>query len=95
VDGLDLGHVLSVCWEIGIQSILCEGGARLAASLLQERLAQRLYLFVAPVTFGSEGVTAFLPDAGELSWDDFVPAMEPELFGRDTLIVLDRQESDG
>ncbi len=90
--GLDLDAVLGVCWELGMRSVLCEGGARLAGSLLRERLAQRLYLFVAPVTFGAEGVAAFLGDASGLGWDDFEPAFEPELFGRDTLIVLDRQE---
>jgi len=90
--GLDLDAVLSVCWELGIRSILCEGGARLAGSLLRQGLAQRLYLFVAPLTFGAEGVEAFLADSGSLSWDDFEPALPPQLFGRDTLIVLDRQE---
>ena len=90
--GLDLEAVLAVCWDLGIQSILCEGGARLAASLLREKLVQRLYLFVAPTTFGSEGVEAFLADAGDLDWNDFEPARPPEPFGRDTLIVLDRQE---
>jgi len=90
--GLDLDAVLAVCWEIGIHSILCEGGARLAASLLRERRVQRLYLFVAPVTFGSEGVAAFLDDAGGLDWADFEPAVLPEVHGRDTLIVLDRQD---
>jgi diaminohydroxyphosphoribosylaminopyrimidine deaminase/5-amino-6-(5-phosphoribosylamino)uracil reductase len=91
-DGLDLEAVLAVCWGVGIRSILCEGGARLAASLLREERVQRLYLFVAPTTFGSEGVQAFLPDAGELDWDAFEPAGPPAMFGRDTLIVLDRQE---
>jgi len=90
--GLDLEAVLAVCWGLGIHSILCEGGARLAASLLREKLVQRLYLFVAPTTFGSEGVEAFLADAGDLEWNDFEPARPPEPFGRDTLIVLDRQE---
>jgi diaminohydroxyphosphoribosylaminopyrimidine deaminase/5-amino-6-(5-phosphoribosylamino)uracil reductase len=93
--GLDLGAVLSVCWDLGIRSILCEGGATLAASLLRERRVQRLYLFVAPVTFGAEGVEAFLDDAGALDWEAFEPAHPPELFGRDTLIVLDRQDEVG
>jgi diaminohydroxyphosphoribosylaminopyrimidine deaminase/5-amino-6-(5-phosphoribosylamino)uracil reductase len=90
--GLDLGDVLGVCWDLGVQSILCEGGSRVARSLLRERRVQRLYLFVAPVTFGAEGVRAFAADAESLVWDDFAPAFEPERFGRDALIVLDRQE---
>jgi diaminohydroxyphosphoribosylaminopyrimidine deaminase/5-amino-6-(5-phosphoribosylamino)uracil reductase len=88
---LDLEGVLGRCWDVGIRSILCEGGARLAASLLRGGLVQRLYLFVAPTTFGSEGVDAFLADAGDLDWTEFEPACAPRLLGRDTLIVLDRQ----
>jgi hypothetical protein len=51
----------------------------------------RLYLFVAPVTFGLGGVRAFPADAEELVWDDFALALEPERHGRDALLVLDRQ----
>jgi len=89
---LDLDAVLSVAWGLGIRSILCEGGAELAGSLLQEGRVQRLYLFIAPGTLGGEGVAAFGDDASGLAWDAFAPAMEPELHGRDTLLVLDRQE---
>ena len=35
---------------------------------------------------------AFPADAGGLSWETFEPAFPPRLFGRDTLIVLDRQD---
>ena len=88
--GLDLDAVLEVAWELGIRSILCEGGARLAGSLLREGRVHRLYLFVAPRTLGGGAVAAFPDDAARLDWSDFHPAGEPELYGRDTLIVLDR-----
>jgi diaminohydroxyphosphoribosylaminopyrimidine deaminase/5-amino-6-(5-phosphoribosylamino)uracil reductase len=91
-DGLDIGSVLSVAWGLGVRSILCEGGARLAASLLRERRVHRLYLFVAPITLGGGGVPAFATDAASLTWDDFVPAFAPERHGRDTLMVFDRRE---
>jgi len=90
--GLDLGAVFKACWDIGIRSVLCEGGAQLAASLLRERRVHRLYLFVAPTTLGAGGVPAFPSNANELVWNDFRPAGPPEMFGQDTLIVLDRQE---
>ena len=89
--GLDLDDVLKVCSDLGLHSILCEGGAKLANVLLQERRVHRLYLFVAPTTFGSDGVPAFGERARDLVWNDFEPAFPPELHGRDTLIVLDRQ----
>ena len=91
--GLDLHAVLAVAWELGIRSILCEGGARLAATLLREERVHRLYLFVAPMTLGVDALAAFPPDARALDWNAFEPAFEPERHGRDTLIVLDRQEA--
>ncbi len=97
VDGdgsrLDLAAVLHVCRDIGIGSILCEGGARLAASLLRGRLARRLYLLVAPRALGERGLPAFGRDAEDLPWDDFHRVLPPEGWGNDTLIVLDRKET--
>lgn len=90
--GLDLEAVLGVVWGLGIRSVLCEGGARLAASLLRERRVHRLYLFVAPTTLGAAGVSAFATDADSLVWDDFMPAFAPAQHGGDTLMVFDRRE---
>jgi diaminohydroxyphosphoribosylaminopyrimidine deaminase/5-amino-6-(5-phosphoribosylamino)uracil reductase len=90
--GLDMTRVLSTCWGLGVGSILCEGGGRLADTLLRERIARRLYLFVAPKTFGARGIPAFPPDADSFLWEDFDSVAPSQLFGRDTLIVLDRQE---
>lgn len=89
--GLELPQVMSICWELGIRSILCEGGARLTQSLLRGGFASRLYLFVAPATLGPKGVSAFGEESNELDWDAFDPAAEPLQFGRDTLMVLDRR----
>lgn len=91
--GLDLDAVLSRCWEMGVRSVLCEGGATLGASLLAQERVHRLYLFIAPKTLGAGGVPAFAGEAGELRWDGFRPAFPPELHGRDTLMILDREES--
>ncbi|MCG6990170.1 MAG: bifunctional diaminohydroxyphosphoribosylaminopyrimidine deaminase/5-amino-6-(5-phosphoribosylamino)uracil reductase RibD [Gemmatimonadetes bacterium] len=91
--GLDLGAVLAACREMGVGSILCEGGPRLAASLLGEGRAHRLYLFLAPFTLGASGVRAFPPDADAFDWRSFLPVLAPVLHGRDTLIVLDRGET--
>jgi diaminohydroxyphosphoribosylaminopyrimidine deaminase/5-amino-6-(5-phosphoribosylamino)uracil reductase len=90
--GLDLLAVLSVAWDIGMESILCEGGARLARSLLQEGRVKRLYCIIAPITLGPRGVPAFSEDAESLDWSGFSPALAPQTLGRDTLIVLDKKE---
>jgi len=90
--GLDLEAVLATCGDLGMQSLLCEGGSTLAGSLLRQRLVNRVYLFVAPMTLGGAGLSAFPDDAEGLVSDDFHPAGPPEQFGRDTMIVLDRRE---
>ena len=89
--GLDLESVMGVVQELGVESVLCEGGAKLANSLIRKDLVQRLYLFVAPKTLGPGGSLAFGDSGESLKWDNFLPTLAPELHGRDTLIVLDRK----
>jgi diaminohydroxyphosphoribosylaminopyrimidine deaminase / 5-amino-6-(5-phosphoribosylamino)uracil reductase len=88
--GLDLGSVWGVLWDIGVRSIFCEGGRRVADSLLREDRVQRLHLFVAPVTLGAKGLPAFGDDADSLDWTGFEPVGPPSLFGRDALLTYDR-----
>ncbi len=58
-DGLDLASVLDVLGREGgvegrpMQSLLVEGGGRLAGSLLKDDLADRLYVFIAPKLLGA------------------------------------------
>lgn len=92
-ENLDLGSVIGVAQELGIRSILCEGGAELANNLIQEDLVQRLYLFFAPKVLGSGGIPAFSNELASLNWEKFYPALSPEMYGRDTLIVFDREAS--
>ncbi len=83
--GLDLAASLEALWEGGIRTLFCEGGGRLAESLLAEGHVQRLYLFVAPVVFGADGVPAFPGDSvfrGE--------PQEVRQLGVDTLLIIDR-----
>ncbi len=60
---LDLGEMLEALGECGgrgglpMQSLLVEGGAALAASLLREDLADRLFLFIAPKALGAGPVS--------------------------------------
>lgn len=50
---LDLEIVLSKLWDLGIKSIFAEGGAQVLSSFINEGLAQRLYLFQAPILLGA------------------------------------------
>lgn len=89
-EGLDTGAVLSVLWDQGIRAILCEGGGRLGAGLLADGRVQRLYLFLAPAVLGDGGVPAFPLSAGPPG--DWTASGPVETFGRDALIVWDREE---
>ncbi len=60
--GLDLGALLAGLHRRGVARVLCEGGGRLASSLIAARLVDRIYLFIAPVFIGSDGVPAFPED---------------------------------
>ncbi len=51
-DGLSLTDFLRKAGEFGIQTLLVEGGGRLATSFLKHRLVDRLYLVIAPMIIG-------------------------------------------
>jgi len=88
--GLDLTAVMDSCWEAGIRSVLCEGGGRLASALTAADIARRLYMFVAPVVLGEDGVSAFpnlAPADTPLRWHAVGASTH---FGDDVLMVLDR-----
>ena len=87
---VDLRAVLSRSHELGMDAILCEGGADLSANLLREGLVDRLYLLVAPRALGGAGLPAFAHDADRVAWDRYLPACAPTSVGSDTLITLDR-----
>ena len=54
----DIAHVLSMLAERGITRLLIEGGARLAATVLQADLVDRLVWFRAPSLIGGDGLAA-------------------------------------
>ena len=57
-DGIDLESALMGLREMGIESVLVEGGARLITSLLGASLVDRMIVSIAPIVIGSgtEGV---------------------------------------
>jgi diaminohydroxyphosphoribosylaminopyrimidine deaminase/5-amino-6-(5-phosphoribosylamino)uracil reductase len=91
--GLDLTRVLTTCSSLGINSVLCEGGARLTESLLRARLVDRLYLFIAPRILGERALAAFPADAEAIGGGELRPTGVPEVHGGDVLLVFDRHET--
>lgn len=85
VGGCSLPEVLHACSVRGLDSILCEGGPRLAQSLVNAELVQRFYLVSSPRAVGSQGVPMLVdPDHG---WN---PITEAVALGADQLLILER-----
>ncbi len=83
--GLDPRALVDALGERGIRTVLCEGGGRLGASLIEADRVDRLYLFYAPVVFGDAGVQAF-PGPVRFRGE----RVETRAMGVDTLVTIDR-----
>ena len=91
LDAVDLLEVFRVLQAKGISSILCEGGGKLAASLLDANLVDRISLFVAPILLGSKATPAFCElRAAPIDSAHRWRRTRTQTFGNDTLLVLDR-----
>jgi diaminohydroxyphosphoribosylaminopyrimidine deaminase/5-amino-6-(5-phosphoribosylamino)uracil reductase len=88
---LDPAVILETLQARGIRSVLCEGGSRLAGSLMAADVVRRLILFYAPVVLGESAVVGFAGYQGRLeppAWGQVSASM----FGRDARVVLDRAD---
>ncbi len=54
--GVSLEHVLAKLGELGLNSILCEGGGGLFGSFFRYKLGDRMVVFVAPKVIGDDGI---------------------------------------
>lgn len=89
--GLALDSLLERAWDMGVRSIFCEGGGRLAASFVRQRRANRLYLFLAPFVLGEGGVPAFPDTTDPVLWSEWRRRQDPIAFGDDVLLIFDRK----
>ncbi|MEE2669334.1 MAG: bifunctional diaminohydroxyphosphoribosylaminopyrimidine deaminase/5-amino-6-(5-phosphoribosylamino)uracil reductase RibD [Gemmatimonadota bacterium] len=90
--GLDLQETLTRCWSIGLRSIFCEGGGRLARALVDADLVQRLYLLRTPHVLGPQCVPGLSNVLEEGRISDWSVVGEPRQFGNDVLVTYDREE---
>ena len=89
--GADLSETIARCWSIGLRSIFCEGGGRLARALVDADLVQRLYLLRTPHVLGPQcvsGLSGMLEEDGISGWSI---VGEPRRFGNDVLVTYDRE----
>ena len=87
---LDLGALLDALGRRGITSILAEGGATLAASLLKEGRVDELVLFYAPRLLADPEAPAFAADMGirKLSDAQGFDVVSVERSGSDVCVIL-------
>jgi diaminohydroxyphosphoribosylaminopyrimidine deaminase/5-amino-6-(5-phosphoribosylamino)uracil reductase len=86
--GIDIDDALAVLWNEGVRSVLCEGGGRIAASLIEADRVERLYLFQAPLLLGQGAVPAF-PLRRKVDREDW-SIHEARPVGDDVLVIADR-----
>jgi diaminohydroxyphosphoribosylaminopyrimidine deaminase / 5-amino-6-(5-phosphoribosylamino)uracil reductase len=86
-----LAQALASLRQLGIESLLIEGGGQLAGALLAAGLVDRYYWLQAPIWLGDDAVPAVagLP-ARELDRAERWRVVERRPLGEDTLLVLDR-----
>jgi diaminohydroxyphosphoribosylaminopyrimidine deaminase/5-amino-6-(5-phosphoribosylamino)uracil reductase len=89
-----LPDVLARLQVLGVQALLCEGGAELARSLLREDLVDRLVLIRSERSLGPGGVPAF-PGGWSADMDGWDPVGSPETLGPDTWSAWDRDRGAG
>ena len=87
--GANLEKMLERCWSLGLRSVFCEGGGRLATALSREGLAHRFYFFQAPVTLGSKSVPAFPGGDSTPEGLGWASRGEPIRFGADVLLTYE------
>lgn len=90
-NGLDLKHSLLVLGELGVHSLLVEGGGTLAASFLREGLIDRIHWFRAPLILGGDGRNCI----GDMAFSSLDMALRfqrqsHEMIGPDTYEILER-----
>jgi diaminohydroxyphosphoribosylaminopyrimidine deaminase/5-amino-6-(5-phosphoribosylamino)uracil reductase len=61
---LELPIVLARLGERGIASLLVEGGSRLLTAMIEQRLADKLFLTMSPRLIGGEAAPSFLGGKG-------------------------------
>lgn len=76
--------------EAGIASLLIEGGGRLAGSLVEADLVDRLYLVAAPLLLGETGLPSLRGLDRPLDHASRWVPVERRTLGADTLTVLER-----
>jgi diaminohydroxyphosphoribosylaminopyrimidine deaminase/5-amino-6-(5-phosphoribosylamino)uracil reductase len=91
---LDVAAVLEGLWEQGIHSVLCEGGSRVAGSLLRAGAVHRVTLFFAPLFLGPYAVPAVDAQLFERMEPPRWTVPVTRQFGSDISVTYDRTSAE-
>jgi diaminohydroxyphosphoribosylaminopyrimidine deaminase/5-amino-6-(5-phosphoribosylamino)uracil reductase len=84
----DLAGGFRALRQLGIHSLLVEGGATLAGAVLADRLAQRMVIFQAPVTLGATALHAFDgATPAVIAAVEQYPVLDRRQLGRDVMTI--------
>lgn len=89
-DDLNLKFLLSELWKINVKSILVEGGASTISSFLNQKICNRLSLFMAPIIIGEKsGIdwTSNLNSITELQQSVPLNSFKVKPMGKDLLLT--------
>jgi diaminohydroxyphosphoribosylaminopyrimidine deaminase/5-amino-6-(5-phosphoribosylamino)uracil reductase len=90
---LQFSELRSRLWQLGICSLLVEGGAKVAASLLAQRAADQLSLVMTPLLLGSDALS-FSPRLGLESLEEAhgYRLLDTSRLGQDVLLTLGKPD---
>ena len=69
---LDLDKMLNIIFNHGVKSLMVEGGSKVIWSFLNKRLADDLYIYVAPIVIGGKNTPTLTDGIGIKSINDII-----------------------
>jgi diaminohydroxyphosphoribosylaminopyrimidine deaminase/5-amino-6-(5-phosphoribosylamino)uracil reductase len=69
-----------------VMHVLCEGGGKLAAGLIEEGLVDEFAFFIAPKLMGADGLPNFAKTGGLMADIDNLKFQSVEMVGNDVLL---------
>lgn len=88
--GVDVGALLGELGRRGMIEVMCEGGGRVATSLLRHDLVNRLELYYGPVVIGSDGLAIGLLGTESMAGLRRWHTVSVDRAGDDVVVVADR-----
>ncbi len=91
----DIREVLEQLCQKGLTSVLAEGGGSIHASLMKEKLASEVQVYIAPKIIGGDGISPVASmNIDSMSKVPELTAPDVKMFGKDVLLTFKIKEGD-